>query len=355
VAVAIPSEPIGSIPRPAELLRAIRDYESGNISIKALEREYDSAVKITIKLFESAGSPIVTDGEQRKPSFATYPVAGAKNIAADGMVVGFSDGHKRVLPRLTSGPFRYQHHAGEYVRKARRHTKRPLKQAVISASLLSTLYPGEGIPGYPRSAFLQDLIDEVVEDIRGSFKAGAEVVQLDFTEAPLAIKLDPSGLLLRDFVGLNNEVFGKLTAKERDNLGVHICKGGDRDATHSADVDYVKVFPQAFELKVPRHYFATAGEPDLRRTLKLLGEYAERKRRIFVGVTNPITKVIEKPEVVKERVLLAAKYIDLDHLGTTDDCGFAPFGDDTSTSRELSFAKIRARLEGTRLAAQGLA
>jgi 5-methyltetrahydropteroyltriglutamate--homocysteine methyltransferase len=49
-------------------------------------------------------------------------------------------------------------------------------------------------------------------------------------------------------------------------------------------------------------------------------------------------------------VLEAAKYIPLEQLGTTDDCGFAPFSDDTSTTRQTAFAKIRARVEGTRLA-----
>ena len=53
-------------------------------------------------------------------------------------------------------------------------------------------------------------------------------------------------------------------------------------------------------------------------------------------------------------MLEAAEFIPLDRLGTTDDCGFAPFGDDTSTARETAFAKIRARVLGTDLAAQRL-
>ena len=59
---------------------------------------------------------------------------------------------------------------------------------------------------------------------------------------------------------------------------------------------------------------------------------------------------MDTPEEVRDRVLEAAKYIPLEQLGTTDDCGFAPFSDDTSTTRQTAFAKIRARVEGTRLA-----
>jgi 5-methyltetrahydropteroyltriglutamate--homocysteine methyltransferase len=53
-------------------------------------------------------------------------------------------------------------------------------------------------------------------------------------------------------------------------------------------------------------------------------------------------------------VLKAAGIIPLDQLGSTDDCGFSPFADDTSTARDVAFAKIRARVEGTALAAAKL-
>ena len=55
---------------------------------------------------------------------------------------------------------------------------------------------------------------------------------------------------------------------------------------------------------------------------------------------------------VDYRILEAADYIPIEQLGTTDDCGFSPFSDDTSTSRDTAFAKIRARVLGTALAAE---
>jgi 5-methyltetrahydropteroyltriglutamate--homocysteine methyltransferase len=75
---------------------------------------------------------------------------------------------------------------------------------------------------------------------------------------------------------------------------------------------------------------------------------------VFVGVIAPIDPRIETPEEVRDRVLEAARYIPVSQLGTTDDCGFAPFSDDTSTTREVAFAKIRARVEGTQMAARAL-
>ena len=88
--------------------------------------------------------------------------------------------------------------------------------------------------------------------------------------------------------------------------------------------------------------------------LAIIKEHAKPDQKIFVGVIDPINPRIETPEDVRDRVLEAAEFIPLPQLGTTDDCGFAPFGDDTSTSRDTAFAKIKARVAGTKLAAQVL-
>jgi 5-methyltetrahydropteroyltriglutamate--homocysteine methyltransferase len=73
-----------------------------------------------------------------------------------------------------------------------------------------------------------------------------------------------------------------------------------------------------------------------------------------VGVVDPIDPKVETPEQIRDRVLNAARHIPVERLGTCDDCGFSPFADDTSTSRQTAFAKIRARVEGTALAAEQL-
>ena len=88
--------------------------------------------------------------------------------------------------------------------------------------------------------------------------------------------------------------------------------------------------------------------------LELIAEHLRPEQRIFVGVIDPIDPRVESAEEVRDRVLEAAEVLPLDRLGTTDDCGFSPFADDTSTSRDVAFAKIGARVEGTRLASEQL-
>jgi 5-methyltetrahydropteroyltriglutamate--homocysteine methyltransferase len=348
------TEPIGSIPRPPSLLIAIQDFQSGQIGRAELDAAYASALEDTIARFEATGSPVITDGEQTKPSFATYPLSGISALAPDGVIIPFADGHTRQLPRLTAGPFRYGIHAGSFTTAARAYAKKPLKQAVISASALSLLYPGGGIADYPREAFIADLVDEAEADIRGALDAGADTVQIDFTEGRLSLKLDPSGGLLRSFIALNNQVLDRFTPQEQQRIGVHVCPGGDHDSTHSADVDYAGLLPDLFQMKVGRFYLQMASEPDRKRVLHIVAPALRPIHTVFVGVVDPINPTVETAEQVRDRTLEAARILPVAQLGTTDDCGFSPFADDTSTAREVAFSKIRARVEGTALAAREL-
>jgi 5-methyltetrahydropteroyltriglutamate--homocysteine methyltransferase len=350
----IPTEPIGSVPRSAELLKAMTEHAAGRISVSALAAAQDAALRDTIAKLEATGSPVITDGEQTKPSFATYPLAGLTNLAPDGVVIPFADGHTRQLPRLTAGPFRYGVQASSFLKEARRYARKPVKQAVISASALSLLYPAEGLADYPRERFVADLVDESERDIRECLEGGAACVQVDFTEARLSLKLDPSGGLLKSFVELNNQVLGRFSDDERKRIGVHTCPGGDRDSTHSADVEYAALLPLLFEMKASRFYVQLASEPDRKKVLVLLGKLVKPGQTVFVGVTDPIHPTVETPGQVQERVLEAVEFIPVSSLGTTDDCGFSPFADDTSTSREIAFAKIKSRVDGTKLAEKTL-
>lgn len=346
--MTLPTEPIGSIPRSAALQAGVQAAAAGKLAPEELDALFDDAVRDTLRRFEATGSAVVTDGEQRKQSFATYPVAGL-DLAGGGVSIPFADGHTRELPVLTSGPFRYATPAWRYLDAARGETTAQLKQAVISASAISLMYPSDGIAGYSREAFLDDLVTEAAAEIRGCLERGA-IVQIDFTEGRLSLKLDPSGGLLNAFVDLNNRVLAQLTEEERRRVGVHTCPGGDRDSTHSADVDYGALFPSLFRMNVTNFYVQLASEADREAVLRLLGGYATGTRRIFVGVTDPLNPRVETAEEVRDRVLEAARFITPSHLGTTDDCGFSPFGDDDSTSRDTAFAKIQARIRGTALA-----
>ena len=95
-------------------------------------------------------------------------------------------------------------------------------------------------------------------------------------------------------------------------------------------------------------------EKDQEGLLSLIGKSLRPEHRVFIGVINPRDSRVETVEQVRDRILLAAKYIPLDQLGSTDDCGFAPFNDNEFITRDKAYEKIRIRIEGTKLAEEFL-
>ncbi|MGI9005375.1 MAG: 5-methyltetrahydropteroyltriglutamate--homocysteine methyltransferase [Streptosporangiaceae bacterium] len=380
-ATGLPTEPVGSLPRPGWLQQAYARYDAGEITKEELEAEQDKAVKDSIEHLEATGAPIISDGEQRWSSFATYAIT--DTLAGTGLAdqlsgtggqyfAIFADGHRRQLPRLTGGPFRYKTYAADTLKKSIVMAHRPMKQAVIAPSMLALLYPlDEMVPGYTREEFEEDLVSECEKDIRQAFAAGAVRVSVDFTEGRLATRADPRNPwtgrgMLPHFIELNNRVMERFSAEERAKIGVHTCPGGDRDSVHSADVPYSDLLPSMFAINAGYFLIQLASERDKDPVYQLIGENLRGDangvaQTAYVGVINPLNPRVESPEEVRDALVRAARFIPAEQLGSTDDCGFSPFSIDEKPShgspdfaRETAWQKIRNRVEGTRLAADEL-
>jgi methionine synthase II (cobalamin-independent) len=377
----IPTEPVGSLPRPSKLQAAYAAYDAGNISREQLEAEQDEAVKDSISRGEATGAPIISDGEQRWSSFATYAItdtlAGtglADNLAPTGgqYFAIFADGHHRQLPRLTGGPFRYKTYAADTLTKSIAFATKPMKQAVIAPSMLALLYPLEDeVPGYSREEFESDLVDECEKDIRQAFAAGAARVSIDFTEGRLATRADPRNPwtgagMLPHFIELNNRVLERFTPEERVNIGIHTCPGGDRDSVHSADVPYSDLLPSLFQMNAGYFLIQFASERDKDPVLELIGTHSREDANgvsqvCYLGVTNPQNPRVESAQEICDLLVRAADFIPKERLGATDDCGFSPFSIDEKPlhgspdyARDVAFQKIAHRVEGARMAAERL-
>jgi methionine synthase II (cobalamin-independent) len=380
-ATGIPTEPVGSLPRPSWLQQAYAQYDEGKITREQLEAEQDTAVRDSIQHQEATGTPIISDGEQRWSSFATYAItdtlAGtglADNLAGAGgqYFAIFADGHSRQLPRLTGGPFRYKTYAADTLKKSIGLAHKPIKQAVIAPSMLALLYPlDEELPGYTREAFEEDLVNECEKDIRQAFAAGAARVSIDFTEGRLATRQDPRNPwtgrnMLPHFIELNNRVLERFGAEERTRIGLHTCPGGDRDSVHSADVPYSDLLPSMFGINAGYFLIQLASERDKDRVYKLIGEHLRADaggvtQMAYIGVINPLNPRVESADEVRDALIRAANFIPKEQLGATDDCGFSPFSIDEKPNhgspdcaRQTAWQKITNRVAGTRLAAEKL-
>jgi methionine synthase II (cobalamin-independent) len=379
-ATGVPTEPVGSLPRPAKLQEAYAKYDAGEITKDDLEKLQDASVKDSIERFEATGSPIISDGEQRWSSFATYPIA--DTLAGTGLAPGlgpggqffaiFADGHGRQLPKLEHGPFRYNQHAADTLRKSIPYASRPMKQAVIAPSMLALLYPlKDPVEGYSREEFEAALVDECEKDIREAFAAGAERVSVDFTEGRLATREDPRNPwtgagLLPHFIELNNRVMARFSAEERRTIGIHTCPGGDRDSVHSADVPYNNLLGTMFDINAGYFLIQLASEREKDPVYATIGKNLRSDadgvaQMAYIGVTNPQNPRVESPQEIADQLIRAANFIPKEQLGSTDDCGFSPFSIDEKPNhgspdyaRDVAFQKITSRVEGARLAAEKL-
>jgi methionine synthase II (cobalamin-independent) len=380
-ATGIPTEPVGSQPRPAKLQQAYADYDAGKIEQSELEALQDEAVKDSIERGEATGQPIISDGEQRWSSFATYPVTdtlGGTGLADHLEPTGgqffaiFADGHNRQLPKLVGGPFKYKTYAGDTLRKSIGYATLPMKQAVISPSMLALLYPlNDGVPGYSREDFEADLVNEAEKDIKSAFDAGAVRVSMDFTEGRLATREDPRNPwtgagMLPHFIELINRVMERFEPDVRKNIGIHTCPGGDRDSVHSADVPYVNLLGEMFKINAGYFLIQLKSERDKDTVYEDIGKYSRDdaegvSQMCYVGVINPQNPRVETPEEVCDQLVRAADFIPKERLASTDDCGFSPFSIDEKpnhgspdAARDIAFQKMTARVEGTKLAAEKL-
>jgi methionine synthase II (cobalamin-independent) len=238
--------------------------------------------------------------------------------------------------------------------------------------MLSLLYPlDEQVPEYSREQFLDDLCNECEKDIRAAFEAGAAHVSLDFTEGRLACRNDARNpwtgrKMLPFFIDLNNRVLDRFSAEERECIGVHTCPGGDRDAVHSADVDYGDLLPSMFKMNAGYFLIQLASERDKERVYQSIGKHLRGDAKgvtqiALIGVTNPQNPRVETPEEVCNALVTAARFIPREQLGSTDDCGFSPFSIDEKpnhgspdVAREVAFRKIASRVQGTIMAAEKL-
>jgi methionine synthase II (cobalamin-independent) len=376
----IPTEPVGSLPRPSTLQTAYAAYDQGEISKEQLEGQQEEAVKDSIQRQEAAGTPIVSDGEQRWSSFATYPIADtlagtglAPSLGPGGQYFAiFADGHGRQLPKLERGPFAYNFYAADTLKKSLPYANKPMKQAVIAPSMLALLYPlKDPVEGYSRDEFEAALIDECERDIRKAFEAGAVRVSVDFTEGRLATRADSRNPwtgagLLPHFIELNNRVMARFSAEERVNIGVHTCPGGDRDSVHSADVPYNNLLPEMFKINAGYFLIQLKSERDKDPVCESIGQHLRDDAdgvapMAYLGVINPGNPRVETAEEVRDQLVRAANFIDRRRIGSTDDCGFSPFSIDEKPNhgspdfaRDVAFQKIKARVEGTRAAAEQL-
>ena len=274
--MTIPTEPIGSIPRPLRLIEAVA--AAGDGADPKLDPLYEEAIRDTVERFEATGSPVITDGEQRKyHNFWTYSRAGlakhrarwiqdsvrrrsyAPHAPADGRAVSLQALCRRLPGRRHALRARAGQAGGHFAFGFEPHV------------------PGaKRFPVIPREEFIDDLLREHETEIRRCLEKGAHKVQIDFTEGRLAIKIDPSGKLLHSFIDLNNLALSRFSAPRIGSgsacIPVPVATAIRPTARMSTTPSCC---PACSSCKAGNFYIALAGEADRVRVLKIIRDYHE--------------------------------------------------------------------------------
>jgi 5-methyltetrahydropteroyltriglutamate--homocysteine methyltransferase len=354
------AEHIGSLLRPGRLVQAYRDLRAGKIDAAALRATQNACIREAIALQEEVGLAAVTDGEFRRTTYISHFVDAVEGLAfapsafrfhsADGQTLEF------VAPRVTGPIRRVKANSGEEFDFLESATTRLPKMTLPSPATMHFL-GGADDPDpavYPDlEACFDDLARAYREDIADLARRGARYVQLD--DVPFAMLCD-DGIrrqlaargkdperLVDLYIELTNAALAGRPAEV--TAGFHICRGNLK-GTWLSEGGYQAVAEKLFRRLAVEAFFL---EYDSARA----GDFAPlaavpEDKAVILGLVSSKTPVLERAADLEARIRSAARYVPLDRLGLSPQCGFSSAVVGNPVSEADQRAKLRLVVETAR-------
>jgi 5-methyltetrahydropteroyltriglutamate--homocysteine methyltransferase len=343
---------IGSMLRPPYLLTAREQHAAGVLSQPEFKLVEDRAVDECVAIQERSGVDVLTDGEMRRNVFASQLAQACEGFASveHNEVDWFTlDGKVEQSP-VTVGVVgklrRKRHLSSEEFVYLRAKTTRPKKVTIPSP----TMYAYYWVPGVSDAAYsstetyMADVTDILKDEVMELVRLGAEYIQFDAPEFGMII--DPhqqewfarkgfkADRMLREGIAMIDAIIGD---RPSATFGLHICRGNDA-SRYMAKGGYAGIADVAFHTRADR----------------LLLEYDDERSGDFTPLRKvPENKVVvlgllttkvpreERPEDLRRRIKEASKYIPLDRLALSPQCGFASVAKGNAISPEVQEKKLR--------------
>jgi 5-methyltetrahydropteroyltriglutamate--homocysteine methyltransferase len=358
------AEHVGSLLRPPELLKAREQFAAGEIVREDLRRVEDDAVRDAARLQEDLGLPSITDGEFRRQTWHMdflYQLGGISKIH-DKLAVKFrnENGEIQFTPpklRVTNKLRLRKCVFGEDFNFLRSVTGATPKITIPSPSMMHYRGGRAAIDPaiYPdMEEFWDDLAQVYADQIDALARLGCTYLQLDDTS--LAYLNDPAQRSYVNTIGGNGEsqhtTYIKLINKalKRKPPGmtvcVHLCRGNYR-SSWAASGGYDHVAEALFnELNVDGYFL----EYDDARSggFEPLRFVPKGRKRIVLGLVTSKRGEMESADAIMRRVDLAAKYVSLDQLALSPQCGFASTCEGNALRIEEQNAKLRLVVDTAR-------
>ncbi|HTM37074.1 MAG TPA: hypothetical protein VL156_10025 [Terriglobales bacterium] len=327
------SDVVGSLLRPGSLKRAREKFEAGRIGEKEFKRMEDLAVDQAIALQERVGLDVITDGEMRRYAFYGHLIDAVEGFdKTGGWAIPFRDekGERLTLKRpvVVSKLRRKRPMCAEEFTYVRARTSHPAKTTLISAQQAAAYYDKEKSAGAYSTieGYLADLVDILRDEVAELIRLGCTYIQIDSPQ--YAAMLDPElreGYRKRGndpdrLLDLSTEMDNAIIGNHRGiTFGLHLCRGNNQSKFYAAG-DYgpiTKVFQ-----KTRFERFLLEYDDERSGGFEPLRQVPE-DRTVVLGLVSSKKADLESKHELKKRIEQASKFVPLDRLALSPQCGFA--------------------------------
>jgi 5-methyltetrahydropteroyltriglutamate--homocysteine methyltransferase len=326
---------VGSLLRPKIINDAFKSFQAGSISREEVVAIEDQAIKEVIKLQQDVGLEVVTDGEFRRASYWSTFVERVNGLEISESRFTFHDGdgheHKFTAPIVTSEVSRTVSIAGDEFKFLKANSVKTPKITIVSPPTMHMFRLDKTVQSgvYETTEdYFRDLAQVYREEIKDLADAGCTYIQLD--DVPIPMLSDPkvqkkvkeNGLnpfqLMDDYIALFNDCLGE--RPDGVTVAVHMCRGNYKGKFLS-EGGYETFADKFFnELNVDA-FFLEYDSPRSGDFEPL--KFVPKNKMVVLGLVSSKTPQIESNESLKRRIDEAAKFIDLNQLALSPQCGFA--------------------------------
>ena len=346
------SEVVGSLLRPTYLTEARKQYEAEQINAAEFKAIEDRAVNEAIALQENAGIDVITDGELRRYAFYGHLVDSLDGFDKfGGWAIPFRDetGEELVLKRpvvVEKLQWRRSMCGEEWV-YLRSRRNRPGKVTMISAQQAAAYYdPEKSRSAYPsRDAYLADIVDFSRREVEELVRLGCTYIQIDAPQ--YAALLDPQmregyrqrgsdpDMLIDRCIEMDNAI---IEGHPGITFAIHICRGNNQSKFYARG-DYEPIARPIFQ-RIAATRLLLEYDDDRSGSFAPLRHVPDDKF-VVLGLISTKRPQTEEPEDLIRRITEASRFVSLDRLALSPQCGFAS----SIVGNDLSFEDERHKLE----------
>jgi 5-methyltetrahydropteroyltriglutamate--homocysteine methyltransferase len=345
------SDVVGSLLRPAYLKEARDQFSAGTLTDAEFKQVEDRAVDESIDLQIRAGIEAITDGELRRYAFYGHLIDAVEGFDKyGGWAIPFRDekGEQLILPRpvVVSKLRRKRPLCAEEFTYVRARTTHPAKTTMISAQQAAAYYDSRksGAAYATVDAYLADLVDILRDEVQELIRLGCTYIQIDSPQ--YTALLDPElregyrqrgndpDRLLDLSIEMDNAVVGDHPGV---TFGLHLCRGNNQSKFYAAG-DYAPIAKVFCNTKFQRFLLEydderSGGFEPLRQV--------PADRSVVLGLVSSKKPALESKDELKKRIDAASKFVALERLALSPQCGFASTMEGNAVTAADQEAKLR--------------